>query len=123
MMQNDWQVVIDRCPKGYIELNDGHYATYGPIDRVEINDGTVEIHVEWMARLPLGKFGIPNGKWEVISREPTVFMSFPNGGLPFEIEPTPNKGDRVRFHTMDILYFEAVRKITLEQVEADAVPA
>jgi hypothetical protein len=123
MLKIDWQEVVDRNPKGYVELNDMKYATYGPVERVEIKEEVVEIHVKWAARRPLGEYGIPCGKWEVLSREPTVLTSFPNEIVPYVIEPTPEKGDRVRFDTYSILYFDDVGKMTLEQAEADALSA
>jgi hypothetical protein len=127
MIQSDyqinWQAVIDRCPKGYVELNDGKHITYGPVDRVEINDGMVEIHVKWAADIPLDESGIPKGKWKVLSRGPALLTGFPDGTVPFVIESTLDKGERVRFGEADVLYFEDVSKIKWEEIEADAVPA
>ncbi len=119
----DWQVVVDRSPKGYVELNNGKHIYYGPVDRVEVIDDNVEIFVQWAAKKQLDRHGIPVGKWEVTSREPSRLIKIPNNTAPFVIESTPEKGDRVRFGMVNILYFDQVGKLTLEQVQADQASA
>ena len=119
MDQDNWQVVVDRNPKGYVEINDSKYLVCGRVDRVEINRNEVQIYVKWAARRAIQQFNLPTGKWEILSRVPAVLLAFPNEVIPFVIEPTPHKGDRVRFLTASIMYFdEAEDDLTLERVEA-----
>lgn len=102
----DWQEVVDRKPTGYMELNDGESEVlHGPIESIVINEmDYVEIKLKWMARMPILPGGIPNGEWEVHQNQPILF---PNLVVPFVVEDTPEKGERVRFG-LNIIYFNEV---------------
>ena len=41
-MQSDWSIIVERKPQGYVELNDGKVALYGPIQNVSIDDNDKE---------------------------------------------------------------------------------
>ncbi len=105
-MKVDWQEVVKREPKGYVELNNGERVLHGPIESVKINgNNMVVIILKWFAKVSLGCHGLPEGDWEVAENEPIIF---PNSIVPFVIENTPEKGDRVRFKGTNILYFNKV---------------
>lgn len=118
-MQEDWNTVAERKPQGYIELNNGKEAVYGPIESVSVDSTDwVELKVKWAIKRPLGEMGIPagDGKWQVVSNVPTTILEFPNFIMPFEIEDTPEKGPRARFG-LSILYFNDVHKVDPSKVE------
>jgi len=120
MAQCNWEVVVARQPKGYVELNDQKWAIYGPIKSINITEAdNVQIVVEWAIKRPLGKYGIPvgEGKWEVVSQIPLTLMMFPNLVVPFVIENIPEMGDRVRFADFNILYFNVIEKVSSSDVE------
>ncbi len=116
-MEHDWNLVAERKPKGYIELNNLEEAIYGPIESLSVDDSDfVVIKVRWSIKRKLGEHGIPPGDWEVISNVPCILVLFPNLIIPFEIEETPNKGPRVRFRS-NVLYFNDVHKVYVSDVE------
>ena len=111
----DWQEVVERKPRGYLELNDGKKAVHGPIESVEINDDDiVVIKLKWSAEISLGEHGIPEGNWIAIENQPIVFPSLI---APFVIENTPEKGERVRFNNTNILYFNKIDGLDPSKVE------
>ncbi len=116
-MQVDWQEVVDRQPKGYVELSDGKRVIHGPIENMQINEGDfVVINLKWVARAELDKVGLPSGSWKVAEdREKAVV--FPNIVVPYVIEDTPEKGPRVRFAGRNILYFNEVDGLDPSKVE------
>lgn len=117
MQQSDWNVIVERKPLGYVELNDGKVAVYGPIQNVTVDDNDiVHIKTKWAIKRGLGEFGMPITKWEVVSNEPTNFINFPNFMVPFEIEDTPEKGPRARFG-FSIIYFNDVQKVDPSEVD------
>lgn len=106
--QFDWQLVVDRKPRGYLELNDTKWVVHGPVESVAITDNDfVEIKLKWGAKAVLGPYGIPSGDWEAIP-DGELTVSFPNLVVPFVIEQTPEKGERVRYAFANILYFDPV---------------
>ncbi len=106
MPEVDWTQVVERKPRGYVELNDGKRAMHAPIESIEINEtDSVVITFKWCAEVELGPpLGLPIGEWRLIVNEPLIF---PNFMVPYEIEDTPTKGPRVRFSGTNILYFSA----------------
>lgn len=119
-MEMDWNIVADRKPQGYIEFNNGKETLYGPIESVTVSDiDFVELKLKWAIKRPLGEMGIPtgNGTWEVVSSVPVTILEFPNLVVPFQIEDTPEKGPRVRFGGLHILYFNNIEKVDPSKVE------
>ena len=116
-MQLDWQEVVDRQPKGDVELNDGKRVLHGPIKDIRITEGdNVEINLKWVARAELGQLGIPVGNWRV-GKDEEKRIVFPNIVVPYVIEDTPEKGPRVRFAGANILYFNEVEGLDPSKVE------
>lgn len=119
MQDFDWNIIVERKPQGYIELNNGGEAFYGPIESVEIDsDDWVKIKVKWVIERQLGEFGVPvgDGKWKVKSSGQFIILEFPNLIVPFEIEDTPEKGPRARFG-LSVIYFNNVQKVDPSEVE------
>ena len=115
-MQVDWQEVVDRKPKGYLELNNGERVIHGPIEDIAIDESDfVVITLKWAARMELNG-GIPSGRW-VVAEEKDKEAIIPNLVVPFVIEDTPNKGPRVRFAGTNILYFNEVEGLNPARVE------
>ena len=110
-MDTDWTKVVEMNPRGYVELNNGERVIHGPVESVSVTDGMVEIKAKWAAQVALDDIGLPEGDWKALSSVPVVVASFPNEMLPFEIEDTPRKGDRVRFGTMNIIYLDEIKGI------------
>jgi hypothetical protein len=105
----DWQVVVDRKPKGYVEINDGKTCIHGPLKDISIGlDDFVTIELKWAAKVALGEFGVPAGGWE--AHDITKFL-FPNLVVPFVIEDTPRKGERVRWGVGSLIYFDEVEDL------------
>lgn len=114
---NDWQKVVDREPKGYLELNDGKRILHGPIESILITgEDFVEIRLKWAATITLSNHNLPIGKWQRASEENKTVL-FPNLVVPFEFEQTPEKGPRVRFG-FNILYLNEVEGLDPSKVEA-----
>lgn len=117
-MRHDWNEVVERNPRGYVELNNGKEVVHGPIESVLIDHfDFVNIRVKWAAKIKLGQYGIPSGEWEAVSSAPILLMSFPNFVAPFEIEDTPEKGPRVRFAGLNILYFDEIGSLDPSRVK------
>lgn len=118
--KRDWSEVVDRNPRGYVELNNGEKATYGPISRVAFLPDTdsVGIWVKWAAEVPLGEHGRHSNDWRAVDRDSSEpLLVIPNLVVPFVIEPTVEKGDRVRFGGTSILFIDPVEKLKPEDVE------
>jgi len=115
----DWHQVVGLNPKGYLELNNGEEALYGPIQSVTINEDLdfVELRLKWAAKRPLENTGVPRGDWVPVSGEPFMVASFPNFVVPFVFETTPSKGPRIRFGPMSMLYIEDVSKLDPAEVK------
>jgi hypothetical protein len=115
-LKTDWKEVVELNPQGYLELNDGKRVVHGPIKSIEIDKvDYVLIELEWAATIALGDLGIQQGDWEVIKPlEPVIFENFT---VPFLIEDTPEKGPRVRFAGLNILYINKVEGIDPSKVK------
>src|SRR3989344_6078477 len=94
-MMFDWRRVAEREPKGYLELRTEKMVIHGPVESLKVNeDDMVVITLKWAARsAPLDKPGF--GKWKNSPEDREVI--FPNVVVPYVIETTPEKGERVRF--------------------------
>lgn len=104
--QFDWQVVVDRKPKGYVEFNDGKTCIHGPLKDISIDEmDFVQIELKWAAQIKLGEYGVPSGEWEAFD---TTKFQFPNLIVPFIIEDTEVKGGRVRWGVGSLIYFDEV---------------
>lgn len=115
-METNWNIIAEKNPQGYVELNSGREAIYGPIDTVNVTgEDWVELKVKWVIKRQLGDMGIPISEWQVVSNMPTNIAEFPNHMVPFEIEETPNKGLRARFG-LNIIYFDPVEKVDPSKV-------
>ena len=102
----DWQIVVDRKPKGYVEINNGKTCVHGPLKDINIDlDDFVTIELKWAAKIELAEFGVPSGEWEA---HDTMSFRFPNLAVPFVIEDTPHKGERVRWGVGSLIYFGEV---------------
>src|SRR3989344_716 len=104
-MMFDWRRVAEREPKGYLELQTEKMVIHGPVESLKVNeDDMVVITLKWAARsAPLDKPGF--GKWKTSPEDREVI--FPNVVVPYVIETTPEKGERVRFG-LSMLYFDPV---------------
>ena len=104
-MMFDWRRVAEREPKGYLELRTEKMVIHGPVESLKVNeDDMVVITLKWAARsAPLDKPGF--GKWKNSPEDREVV--FPNVVVPYVIETTPEKGERVRFG-LSMLYFDPV---------------
>jgi len=107
----DWQEVVDLEPKGYLEIQDSKAGKvfHGPVERVSIDEGDfVRIQLKWAAEM-----GLPDtstfGTWKYYPDLKEV--TFPNLVVPFILESTPEKGRRVRFKRLNILYLDKVEGI------------
>jgi hypothetical protein len=124
--QMDWRIVADLKPMGYAEVRpmvgegETPYVLHGPVGKVVVNDlDFVEIHFEWLARMPLTAQGVPDGSWGAAnSMQPQIF---PNLVVPFVFEETPEKGPRVRFG-LNILYLNEVPGIDPAEVKGLELP-
>jgi len=111
----DWQEVVERNPQGYMELNDGKKVVHGPVESIKINDSDmVVIILKWAAEATLSGVGLP-GDW-IATKENKPF-TFPNLLVPFVIDDTPEKGQRVRFNGTNILYFDQVDGLDPKRVK------
>jgi len=112
-MKVDWQEVDERNPQGYLELNNGQRVVHGPIKSVKMNDSDmVIIELEWAAEAKLSGMGLPD-EWTAIESDKPFII--PNG-VPFTIQDTPEKGQRIMFHGMNILYFDKVEGLDPKKV-------
>jgi hypothetical protein len=116
-VRTNWAEVVTLNPQGYVEMNDGKRLVHGPIKGIEI-DGTdnVLIELEWAATCLLGATGLPvSDEWQLVT--PLQPVVFPNFVVPFLIEDTPEKGPRVRFGGLNILYINKVEGIDPSKVK------
>lgn len=113
-MQVDWTEVEKLNPHGYMELQGDGQVVHGNVDKVCVDDhDMVNISLKWSVSRPISEMGIPTTReWgEVVSNPKTI--SFPNFVMPYCIESTPEKGDRVRFAGVNILYIETPSPLKL----------
>lgn len=108
IQKNDWNEAISLNPRGYCEVQDlkEGLVFHGPIKEIHIDErDNVVIDLHWVAQMPLpGKDGF--GTWtKPESGEPA--FAFPNFMVEFVIEPTPEKGDRIRFGNTNIIYLDS----------------
>jgi hypothetical protein len=116
-LRYDWKEVVALDPKGYMEIQNQKKGLvfHGPIKKVEVNKyDFVILTFEWVAQMPL-----PNnkgfGEWEKAPNEQIVQV-FPNLKVPFVIEDTPEKGKRIRFAGLNIIYVDKIQGIDPAQV-------
>ncbi len=110
----DWEEVVKRNPKGYAEFQDEKVILHGPIESVSVDKfDKVHIKLKWAATtVPPGKPGF--GKWRSTPEQKEVI--FHNLMLPFVFEPTPDRGERVRFG-LNILYLGNIEGLDPAKVE------
>lgn len=106
--ERDWQKVVDLDPRGYVELNDHKKIIHGPIERVSIDkNDLVHIKMLWAATIDLAPLGIPKfgSVWQKAEGDDLIL---PNLLIPFVIEQTPQKGDRIRFG-LNLIYIDPIK--------------
>lgn len=117
----DWQEVVDLEPKGYLEIQDptAGKVFHGPVERVSIDeDDFVRIQLKWAAEMGLiGTSTFGTWKYNPDLKE----VTFPNLVVPFVLENTPEKGRRVRFKVVNIIYLNKVEGI--DPVNVEGFPA
>jgi hypothetical protein len=114
----DWKEVVALNPKGYMEIQSEEKGLvfHGPIKKIEINKHDfVILTFEWVAQMPLpGIRGF--GEWEK-APDGKIEQVFPNLIVPFVIEDTPEKGKRIRFAGLNIIYIDEIQGIDPAQVK------
>lgn len=115
----DWQKAVALNPKGDFEhQGQGNTIIRGPIKSLTVNgNDSVVVELEWAAEMPQpGQEGF--GTWKVSTK--TTF-SFPNLVMPYVVEETPEKGDRIRMGTT-IFYIERLEGInTLDPTKVEGL--
>ncbi|MFA6475857.1 MAG: hypothetical protein WCV68_00425 [Candidatus Paceibacterota bacterium] len=99
----DWAEVVKRNPKGDFEFQgNGNTVLRGPVKSITLSDeGLVSIDLWWAAEMPvMGEEGF--GIWHASNKR---HFGFPNFALPYVIEDTPEKGERIRFG-ISLIYLE-----------------
>lgn len=114
---HDWGLVTELDPKGECELQgDGPSIIRGPIKTILVDKRDyVVVELEWAAEMPKpGERGF--GTWRM-SNETT--FRFPNFVVPYVLEDTPEKGDRIRFGTcfMFMKRLEGVNTLDTSKIE------
>jgi hypothetical protein len=92
----NWALIAELQPKGYCEIQDdkGKRVVHGPIETFTVKGNEVHITLKWVAEMPLpGEEGF--GTW-VKGKEEDRVVLFPANFVPYLMESTPEKGDRVR---------------------------
>jgi len=120
MEETNWQEVVDRQPRGYVELNDMKRVIHGPVESVEIEGDDVVIKTKWQARVELDEIGLPKPPWKGVPENNPI--RFPGRLVSYVFEDTPEKGRRVRFG-FNILYLNEVEGLDLAKVVGLEVPA
>lgn len=114
----DWQEVVVQNPQGYVEIQNHKAGTclHGPVEKIELDDtDLVHITLKWVAQMPLpGRPGF--GTWSV-GPEMLKQITIVNFATPFAIEPTPEKGPRVRWGMGNIMYLEPVDDVDPSRVK------
>jgi hypothetical protein len=79
-----------------------------PIKSIIVDESdNVVIELEWTAEMP--KPGQPGfGTWRMSSH---TKMQFPNLVVPYVLEDTPEKGDRIRFAAASIIFVERIEGV------------
>ncbi|GEM_PF-2485029 len=114
-IQLDWSEVVARNPKGYMEVQTGGRVIHGPVEKVELIEAEelLIITLKWAASMPtMDQPGF--GKW--VAAPFQRVHRFSTFHMPFVIESTPEKGDRVRFG-LNIIYFDPVDGVDPSKVE------
>lgn len=118
-MHFDWNKVVEMNPRGYMEVQniEKGLVFHGPVDKIEITDEDfVRILYKWVAQngtLESGKFG----EW-VKAPDEHKLLVFPNLMVPFRIENTLEKGKRIRFLSLNIIYIDDVHStVTPDKVK------
>ena len=115
----DWQLVVQAFRRGYLELNDGRVVLHGPIHSVRMGlGGNFVIELKWAARVATGPGGLPRGEWEVESMPTVVIPTF----FGYVVEDTPEKGLRVRFAEISLLYLDAESGLDPARVKGLVLP-
>ncbi len=103
--RHDWNEVLEKFKKGYLESQDQEkgIVIHGQVKKIEINEmDWVVITLHWVAQMGLpGRNGF--GNW-IRGSEECLTISFPNFVVPFIIQDSPEKGERVLFSGTQILY-------------------
>jgi hypothetical protein len=105
--KNDWNEVVQLNPQGYCEIQDDRAGLvyHGPVEKISIDpEDNVIIELKWVAQMGLRQtegFGI----WKKCEKGHNT-IPFPNFMVEFVIEPTPEKGHRIRFGMGNIIYLE-----------------
>lgn len=113
----DWREVVGLQPKGYMETQEAVSGRiiHGPVESVSIDeDDFVHIKLKWAAETwAIGYPGFGGFK----NSPDDIELIFPNLIVPFVFDDTPNKGRRVRFAVLNILYLQPVEGIDPSKVE------
>lgn len=118
MTQFEWHFAEELEPKGYCELNNGTTIMHGPVKSLTIDDDDmVVLELEWAAVCRLNAIGMPQGEWQLLPGQHKV--AFPNHTVPFEIEDTPEKGQRIRFG-LNIIY--VTEQTTMDPAKLPSLP-
>jgi hypothetical protein len=115
----DWREIVNKKPRGYLELQNEFGILHGPVQNIEIDEeNLVCINLKWAAFM-FYRDGTPTKRWQALpSKKP---ITFPNMKVPFVIEETPGKGQCARFG-LNVLYFDPVEGVDPSQVEGMDLP-
>ena len=118
MDYDDWKIIADKSPQGYVELNDGEKVIYGPVESLRVdNEGWIELKVKWAIKRRLNEYAAPvDEKWEVVSNTPIILARFLNFAVSYQIEDTGERGQRVQFG-MNVIYINNIQKVDPREVE------
>ena len=110
-LKHDWEEVVGLNPQGDFEYQDEESLKIlrGPVKQISIDEANqVVIELEWAGEMSrMGEEGF--GKWSV-SR--IKAFTFPNLLVPYVVESTPEKGNRIRFG-LSLIYIERLEGNTL----------
>ena len=137
-MQNDWKEIAKRNPKGFVCIQTaGDVIVCGPINKITVTIlieetermkelSEVSISVDWFVYgkgIDIGK--IPAKDWVISFDKLFTLTRFLNGSVPFEIQPTNERGDCVEFSDLKdeknirkrVLYFDCSEVLPFPLVE------
>ena len=116
-MRYDWQEVVDIHPQGYLEIQSIEMGiiVHGPIESIFVDEfDFVIIKLKWAAQM--GMMGRSSFmKWKNSPHNKTIM--FPNLMVPFVVDDTLDKGKRVRFMAVNILYVDPVEGLDPSRIE------
>lgn len=113
----DWEEAVRLDPKGYCEVQNPRerIVIHGPVESLAVDPESdmVIIKLKWAA-----KMGLPGtqdfGNWENFPEATTI--AFPNFIVPFVVEPTLEKGLRIRFG-LNIIYIDPIESLDPAKVK------